>query len=333
MNYLLIGGAGYIGSHIKEQIIKNKKHGDKIIIFDNFSTGFTSFTADADQVIEGDFTNYEALEVVFDKNKIDVVILLAAKIAVGESVKKPIEYYQNNLIGAINTLNCIKKFNVPKLIFSSTAAVYGLGNNIPLKETDPTNPINPYGYGKLTVERMIIDLAATINLKYVILRYFNVAGASDSLKIGYLTKDVKSITHIVPSISSSVFKIKDALQIFGDDYATNDGTCVRDYVHVVDLADAHLQAVNYLENNDSNIFNVGSKNGYSVLEIVKAFEKGNNIKVDYAIGKRRAGDPDFLVADSNKIRTMMNFKPQFNLEDIVKSEYQWREHIIKNAIK
>ncbi|UUD37220.1 UDP-glucose 4-epimerase [Mycoplasmopsis californica] len=330
MNYLLIGGAGYIGSHIKEELLKDKKN--NIIIFDNFSTGFKEFTTGA-KVVQGDFVNYEELKSVFVKNKIDVVILLAAKIAVGESVLKPIEYYDNNVKGAINTLKCIKEFNVPKLIFSSTAATYGLGENKPLKEDDPKSPINPYGAGKLMVERMIQDLANVAEFKYVILRYFNVAGASESDKIGYLTKDQTKVSHIVPVISSSYFNITPELKVFGDDYKTKDGTCVRDYVHVVDLARAHIESVKYLDKNNSNIFNVGSKNGYSVLEIIKSFEKVNGIKLKYKIGPRRAGDPDFLVADSTKIRKLMNFSNIYSLDDIVASEFRWRKNVVKKNMK
>ncbi|WP_373889496.1 UDP-glucose 4-epimerase GalE [Mycoplasma zalophidermidis] len=261
-------------------------------MFDNFSTGFREFTTGA-EVIEGDFTKIGELENVFNQNKIDVVILLAAKIAVGESVLQPINYYKNNVVGAINTLSCIQKYNVPKLIFSSTAATYGLGRGKPLKETDDQKPINPYGYGKLMVENIIKDLAKIHSFKYVIFRYFNVAGASDSLKIGYLTKNQSKVNHIIPAISSSYFNLTQPLKVFGNDYNTADGTCVRDYIHVCDLARAHIEAVSYLDNHDSNIFNIGSKKGYSVLEIINAFEKANNIEIKYHLSNRREGDPDY----------------------------------------
>ncbi|QSF13945.1 UDP-glucose 4-epimerase GalE [Mycoplasma sp. Mirounga ES2805-ORL] len=329
MTYLLIGGAGYIGSHIKEQLLAKN---EKVIIFDNFSTGFKEFTKGA-KVYKGDFTNLNSLEAVFKKQKIDVVILLAAKIAVGESVQKPLDYYNNNIIGALNTLKCIQKYNVKKLIFSSTAATYGLGEGKPLKETDEQKPINPYGAGKLVVETMIKDLARVHDFKYIIFRYFNVAGASDSLQIGYLTKDQSKVNHIIPAISSSYFHITDKLKIFGNDYNTPDGTCVRDYIHVVDLARAHIEAVKYLDNNNSNIFNVGSKKGYSVKQIVDAFEKANNIKIDYEYGRRRPGDPDLLIADSSKIAKEMNFQNKYGIDEIVKSEFEWRNKIFNNKNK
>lgn len=329
MKYLLIGGAGYIGSHIKEQLLEKN---NEVVIFDNFSTGFKNFTCGATDVVEGDFTNLKQLEAVFENHKIDVVILLAAKIAVGESVQLPVEYYSNNIIGAINTLQCIKKYNVKRLIFSSTAAVYGLGENKALKEDDKKDPINPYGAGKLMVERMIHDLSLKQDFKYVILRYFNVAGASDSMKIGYLTKDKSKVSHLVPAISSAYFGFKDFFEVFGFDYNTPDGTCVRDYVHVVDLASAHIDAVKYLENHDSDIFNVGSKSGYSVLEIINAFEKYNKVTIDVKKSARRAGDPDLLIADATKINKVMKFNNKYSLQDIVESEFNWRKFVKDNNI-
>lgn len=327
MQYLLIGGAGYIGSHTSLELLRKNQ---QVIILDNLSTGNSSLINSAAKFYEGDFHSSTLLEQIFKENKIDVVINFAASIVVSESVKNPLKYYYNNVSGIITLLQAMEKFSVKKLIFSSTAAVYGEVENGKAFETGPKNPINPYGASKMMCERIIIDYAQTSDLNYGILRYFNVSGADSSGQIGLIPKQGNNLTHLIPSIADYLAGNRKEFTIFGNDFKTKDGTCIRDYVHVSDLALAHISTAEYICNKQANaIFNVGSNNGYSNLEVLRTFEKVLDHKIDFKFGPKREGDPAILIADTTAIRQALNFNPKHNLEDMIKSELSWRIKLAK----
>ncbi|WP_033161164.1 UDP-glucose 4-epimerase GalE [[Mycoplasma] collis] len=321
--FLLIGGAGYIGSNFAWLLSDLKQN---IIIVDNLSTGNKEFLPPEAKFYETDHNNFQQLEKIFSENKIDVIVQLAAFIKVGESVLKPLDYYQNNINGIINILKLIDKYKIKKLIFSSTAAVYGQNPNQNFSEDDFLNPINPYGQSKLFCEKIIIDYAVNNpNFKYGILRYFNVAGADPDLRSGLFSK-TNNYSLLIPVISNSILENKE-IKIFGNDYQTKDKTCIRDYIHVSDLARAHYLLNNYLNNNKSDIFNVGLNKGISNLEIIKTFEKIIGKKIDFTFSPRREGDPDKLIANNEKIKNILGFKNKYNLKDIIGHEWKWRNKI------
>lgn len=329
MTYLIIGGAGYIGSHTTYELIEK---GNEVVILDNFSSGSKNLVHPKAKLYNGDLKDKKILDVIFEENeKIEIIINFAASIIVNESVSKPLKYYLNNTFSTMVLLEAMKKYHKKFLIFSSTAAVYGLKTDKPILEEDELNPINPYGKSKLMSEIMIQDFAKSNKINFAILRYFNVAGARQDNAIGLFPKEGHKITHLIPAISSFVFdEANNSLNIYGDDYETRDGTCVRDYVHVQDLAKAHHLAAEYIfKNKEDLILNVGSKKGFSVLEVIKMFEKLLNKTIKYKISKRREGDPPFLVANSEKILKKLNFKNDFDLENIVKTELAWRKKCLK----
>ncbi|AAT27679.1 UDP-glucose 4-epimerase GalE [[Mycoplasma] mobile] len=329
MTYLVIGGAGYIGSHTVYELIENN---NKVVILDNLTTGSNSSIHPEAKFYEGDFKDKKILNKIFDENKeIEIVINFAASIVVSESVYEPLKYYLNNTYGVMILLESMKENNKKFLIFSSTAAVYGQKSNLPIREDEDLNPINPYGSSKQMSEKIIQDYAHVNDFKFAILRYFNVAGAHQNNSIGLVPKKGHKVSHLIPSISSFVFNELDSLKIFGNNYDTKDGTCIRDYIHVQDLAHAHFLAAKYIFENKTNlIVNVGSEKGFSVLEVVKTFEKQLNKKLNYEINPKRDGDPAFLVASTTKIAKILNFKPKFSLEEIVKTELAWRKKILKD---
>ncbi|WP_027334207.1 UDP-glucose 4-epimerase GalE [Mycoplasma elephantis] len=331
MTYLLIGGAGYIGSHVAEVI--NKNHKDKVIVFDNLSTGFIEFVEKESIFIQGDILNIDDLDYTFKKNKIDVVIYLAGLIKVGESVQKPLDYYETNIHGLINVLKTMQKYNVNNFVFSSSAAIYG-NNSIHdgyFFEEDKKDPCSPYGRTKFFGEEIIKDYAIANNsFRYSFLRYFNVAGASKSKRIGYLTKNGAKPTHIIPAISYFAFGLSPDFKIFGNDYKTFDGTCIRDYVHVYELAELHvITAEKMIKENKNFYFNIGSSNGFSNLQILKSFEKNLNRKLNYSFGPRRAGDPDILIASNRKICKEFNYQVKTTIYEIVLSEIEFRKAHLK----
>lgn len=332
MNYLLIGGAGYIGSHVAEVVNKNKE--DNVIIYDNLSTGFIEFVEKRSKFIKGDILDIETLDKTFKENKIDVVIYLAGLIKVGESVQKPLDYYQTNIQGLVNVLRTMKKYNVNNFVFSSSAAVYGNNSrhNGYFFEEDPKEPCSPYGRTKYFGEEIIKDFAvANPDFRYTFLRYFNVAGASKSKRIGYLTKNGAAPTHLIPAISYYAFGLTKEFQIFGDDYKTEDGTCVRDYIYVYELAELHvLTAQKMIKENRSLYYNIGSSKGFSNLEIVKQFEKTLGRDLNVKIGPRRSGDPDMLVASNKKLCEELNYEIKSNIKEIVESEIAFRKEHLKN---
>lgn len=322
MKVLVVGGAGYIGSHAVLELIKAQHD---VLVFDNLSSGFQDMVAKEATLIIGDIRDKQALDQVFQKHKdIDVVMHFAAKIVVPESVEQPLEYYSNNVEGVRILLDSMQEHNIKNIVFSSTAAVYGEASGV-CYEDDPTHPINPYGETKLATERMIKWVTEAYGMKYLIFRYFNVAGADHSLKVG-LKKD--QLTHLIPVAIQALIGLRDKLLIYGNNYDTEDGTCVRDYIHVSDLAFAHVLGAEYLSNGGSSTtINLGSNQGYSVLDVAKTVQKLGNMH--YEITERRPGDPAKLIASNDKAKAILKWTPKYGLEDIVRSDYEFRKTLKK----
>ena len=335
MQILVTGAAGYIGSHVVKQLLEQTNY--EIIIIDNLSTGFET-TIDTLKSLDStnkrikyynqDLSDWEKVEDIFKENSIKEIIHFAAFSQVGESMSNPLKYYLNNTVNTTKLIDISIKYGVKKFIFSSTAAVYGEPNkeSIPINESLIKNPINPYGSSKLYSEGIIKDAAiSNEDFKYVILRYFNVAGADLDGKIGECHNPE---THLIPLVVKTALGKRDSIKIFGDDYDTPDGTCIRDYIHVCDLADAHLKALKYLDTNPSDIFNCGYGYGYSVKEVVEAVKKVSQVDFKIDMESRRAGDPAVLISDNNKIKTKMNWTPKYNdLELICKTALDWEKNL------
>ena len=322
---LITGGAGYIGSHTVLNLIEKTDY--KIIIFDNLENGHietinTLLKINPDNIIfeKGDLRNIEDIENVFNKYSIDGVIHFAAFALVEESVQNPSKYYRNNIYGTLNLLDTMIKHNVKRIVFSSTCATYGdIVGQTPIDEKHPQNPINPYGYSKLAVERIMDDYDKAYKLKSIRLRYFNVAGADEKGRIGEWHEPE---THLIPNILKS--NDNKVFTIFGDDYYTRDGTCIRDYVNVLDLAEAHRLSYEYLiKENKTDVFNIGTGEGYSVKEVFEACERVLNKKIPVEIKGRRVGDPAVLYADIGKVKNVLDWKSERSLEDSIKSAYLW----------
>jgi UDP-glucose 4-epimerase len=330
MHILVTGGAGYIGSHVVKEL--SNKSNTQVTILDNLCGGsFDSisvlkkmFTDESlFNFINDDLSNFKAVDKIFQTYSFDAVIHFAAHLQVGESVSNPVKYYLNNTVNTTNLVNLCIKYNVNKFVFSSTAAVYGEPDEVPIKETTDTKPINPYGMSKLMSEQVLIDAAnAHKDFNYVILRYFNVAGADSENRIGECHEPE---THLIPLIIHAAIGKRDRIKMFGDDYPTEDGSCIRDYVHVEDLANAHINALSYLnEKCNSNIFNVGYGHGYSVKQVIETVKRVSGVDFNIEIVERREGDPAELVADNAKIMQEMGWSPKYNnLELICKSALNW----------
>ena len=319
MSILVCGGAGYIGSHTVYKLIER---GEEVVIVDNLQTGHRKAINPAAKFYEGDIRNFAVLEKIFTENEIEAVIHFAANSLVGESVENPLKYFNNNVYGMQILLEAMEKFGTDKIVFSSTAATYGEPEKIPILETDKTAPTNPYGESKLIMERMIKWIP---NLRYVSLRYFNAAGAIESGEIG---EAHKIETHLIPLILQVPLGKRDHITIFGEDYPTADGTCIRDYIHVLDLADAHILALNYLRNGgNSDIFNLGNGTGFSVKEIITAAEKVVGAKIKTEIGARRVGDPAQLIASAEKAKKILHWTPKFtDIEKIIDTAWNWHKN-------
>ncbi len=325
MNVLIVGGAGYIGSFINHLLLEQ---GYNTTVIDNLSAGHRTSLSNKTKFIEGDMADYSLLKKTLQSYKIDVVMHFAAFSLVGESVKNPGAYYENNVVNSLNLLMAMKETGVKYFIFSSTAAVYGEPQNIPITETHTVRPINPYGSSKNLVEQILNGFSIANHLKFVSLRYFNAAGAHPD---GSMGEDHQNETHLIPLILKAVQNEKtggEPLKIFGTDYDTKDGTCIRDYIHVLDLAEAHVLAMKYLlDGGESDIFNLGNGNGYSVLEVIDAAKKIIGKKVPVAMEKRRSGDPAVLVASSEKISKKLGWKLQYaGLETIIKTAWKWHSN-------
>lgn len=321
---LVTGGAGYIGSHVVLRILEESNH--EVVVFDNLENGHLATIKTLKSIrdfdfVKGDLKNKDDLENLFRNFDIDCVIHFAAYIRVEESVQNPRKYYENNLIGTINLLNKMLDHNVKKIVFSSTAAVYGEPKYVPIDEKHPKQPINPYGKTKFMIEEILDDYDKAHDLKSIRLRYFNVAGADSRNRIG---ESHKPETHLIPNILASAENPSKVFNLFGDDYDTKDGTCVRDYVNIEDLASAHVLALKYLaETNQSDCFNIGTKNGNTVKEVFESCERITLKKINVKINPRRDGDPESLVADNANAKKILKWNPQKTLDDSIQTAYNW----------
>jgi len=331
---LITGGAGYIGSHVVKELLRQNQ---ELIIVDNLSTGSQRTLDELSKIksfefIQEDLKNFDAIEKIFKTYNIHTVIHFAASIVVPESIEDPLKYYMNNTVNTTNLVKCAVLHGVEKFIFSSTAAVYGEPTNMPqngIDEEFETHPINPYGMSKLMSENVIRDVAkANERFKYVIFRYFNVAGADIHYNEKHLQPRIgqsfPNATHLIKIASEAASAKREKIYVFGDDYPTSDGTCIRDYIHVDDLANAHILAIDYLDNNESDTFNCGYGQGSSVKEVIETMKKVTQNDFTVINAPRRAGDPSALIANNSKIKTKMHWKPKYDdLELICESAYMW----------
>lgn len=322
MAVLIPGGAGYIGSHTAYKMIDR---GRDVVILDNLQTGHREAAHPRAKLYIGDIRDKAMLDLIFTECSVDAVIHFAANSQVGESVVKPLMYYDNNLYGTMVLLEAMQSHGVDKIVFSSTAATYGEPERVPIMESDRTQPTNPYGETKLGMEKMIKWVAAAGGPDYVSLRYFNACGARDGGAIG---EDHDPETHLIPIILQCANGTRASVSIYGDDYDTPDGTCIRDYIHVDDLAEAHILALEYLEKGGANdVFNLGNGSGFSVSEVVRAAGDVAGKAIPFVMAPRRAGDPARLVASNDKARRVLRFDPKRpDLRDIIASAWEWHKH-------
>lgn len=320
MRLLVCGGAGYIGSHFVR--VAKEKH--EVVVLDNLLTGHRDSVPEDVRLIEGDIRDENLLDEVFSEQHYDGVVHFSASSIVPESMADPLKYYSNNLHGTMVLLQAMTKHGVDKIVFSSTAAVYGEPEIIPITEANETTPKSPYGETKLAMEKMIDWVQKAGKLEYVSLRYFNVAGAHESGEIG---EDHSPETHLIPIVLSHALGKRESISVFGDDYDTKDGTCVRDYIHVMDLANAHLLAFDHLANGrGSDIFNLGSGSGYSVMEILDSAEVLSEMKFNRVISERRPGDPAVLIASSEKARRVLGWEREYtDIKKIIGDAYKWHK--------
>jgi len=322
MTILVLGGAGYIGSHTVYALIEK---GGGVVVIDNLETGHIEAVHEKARFYKGDIRDRAFVDSVLDKEKIDAVIHFAANSLVGESMVNPLKYYDNNVNGTKVLLQSMVAHGLDKIVFSSTAATYGEPEKVPILETDRTEPTNTYGETKLAMEKMFKWTDRAHGLKYVSLRYFNACGAHVSGKIGEAHSPE---THLIPLILQVPLGQREYISIFGDDYDTSDGTCIRDYIHVTDLAQAHILAVDYLmKGNESNIFNLGNGVGFTVKEVIDTARKVTGHEIPAKIAERRAGDPARLIASSDKARQVLLWKPEHaDLEEIISTAWNWHKN-------
>lgn len=330
MAILVTGGAGYIGSHTVVQLLNDNY---EVVIVDDFSNSHPTVLDRIEELTGKEVSFYElnlldkeALTEVFEENDIEAVIHFAGFKAVGESVSKPLKYYHNNITGTLILLEVMQTFGVKKMVFSSSATVYGMDNEAPFAEDLPTSATNPYGQTKVFIEHILSDLAvADEEWSIVLLRYFNPIGAHESGRIGEDPNDIPN--NLMPFITQVAVGILDELSVFGDDYETHDGTGVRDYIHVLDLAQGHLSALDYtLEHTGVEAVNLGTGEGYSVLDVVKAFETANNVEIPYKIVERRPGDIAVGYADPTKAKELLNWEAKYSLEDMCRTSWNWQKN-------
>ncbi len=320
MKVLVTGGAGYIGSHVVRQLAAA---GHDIVVFDNLSTGYR-WAVTAGELVVGDLADEQALEAVFSEHGFEAVLHFAANIVVPESVANPLKYYSNNTRNTLNLLKAVERHQAPYMVFSSTAAVYGMPEQTVLTEGLPLAPINPYGASKMMSERMMMDLAAASSLNYVILRYFNVAGANPDGLLGQATPEA---THLIKVACECVTGQRDGMSVFGTDYETRDGTCVRDYIHVEDLAKAHVMALDYMaKGGESQVLNCGYGRGFTVREVIDVVKSESGVDFPVQETGRRAGDPAALMADNTRIKSVLGWQPDFDdLNTIVRTALAWEK--------
>ena len=317
---LVTGGAGYIGSHMAEML---GEAGHKVVVLDNLKSGKANAVLSAELIV-ADLADQAYLDAVFAQYKFDAVMHFAGLIQVGESVIYPDKYYQNNVAAGLNLLNAVKKFAVKNFIFSSTAAVYGEPKYVPIDTKHALFPVNPYGKSKLMFEQILADYGNAFGLRSICLRYFNAAGADPLARIG---ENHNPETHLIPLVLRAACSEDGSIKVFGNDYNTSDGSCVRDYIHVVDLCSAHLLALDaLLAGAKSNVYNLGNGKGYTVFEVIKAAEKVTGKSIKFEIHGRREGDPAVLVADAERTIKELNWQPQYpDLETIIKHAWQWEK--------
>jgi UDP-glucose 4-epimerase len=317
---LVVGGAGYIGSHLVKELVEK----EDVIVLDNLSTGHREAVDSRAIFVKGNLGDEEDLQMIFSSYPVDAVMHFAANSLVGESVVDPLKYYQNNVASTLTLLKMMLKHNIKNFIFSSTAATYGIPNVEIIDETCPTAPINPYGQSKLMVERILADFSKAYGLNYVVLRYFNAAGAYHTAEIG---ESHDPETHLIPIVLQHLVGKREKVSVFGSDYDTPDGTCLRDYIHVTDLANAHILALEALltEKKSTETYNLGNGLGYSVKEVIETCEKVTGKKATVEIAPRREGDPARLVASSQKIFSELGWKAERDLETIIASAWKWHQ--------
>ncbi len=321
MSILVCGGAGYIGSHINKLL---NKEGYETVVFDNLVYGHRE-AVKWGTFVRGDLANVDEIEAVFEKYPIEAVFHFAAYAYVGESVTEPEKYYYNNVVNTLNLLQVMRKHGCGRIIFSSTCATYGEPERVPITEEMPQHPINPYGMTKLTVERIFRDYQRAYGLQFAVLRYFNAAGADPEGEIG---ESHNPETHIIPLVLDAASGRRPDIKVFGTDYDTPDGSCIRDYIHVTDLADAHLRALRYLEDgNPGDFFNLGNTIGTSVLEVVESVKRVTGRDFTVTLADRRPGDPAKLVGSSDKARRILGWEPRYgNIDTIVRHAWNWHEN-------
>lgn len=321
MLVLVTGGAGYIGSHTVRKLLDKKYD---VVVLDNLSRGHIESIPENVQFEKVDLLDESALKNALDKYPVDAVIHFAAFAYVGESVENPELYYRNNVQGSFNLIKLIKGKKIRKFVFSSTCSVYGNPVKIPISENSPVSPINPYAKTKLNIENILSDFHDAYGIKYVALRYFNAAGDSDDGAIG---ESHDPEPHLIPLVLYAALGKKDSIKIYGDDYPTQDGTCIRDYIHVNDLADAHVKALEYLNDGGTKeVINLGTGSGNSVKEIVEEAKRITGINIKSEIIGRRAGDPAVLVADNSKAKKVLGWKPEYDLSKIIETAWNWHKN-------
>jgi len=323
MTVLVTGGAGYIGSHMVLALVDR---GEDVVVLDNLSTGFQWAVSPKSELVTGDIGDQELAARIIADRSVDAIVHFAGSIVVPESVADPLGYYSNNTVKSRALMEVCVKAKVPHFIFSSTAAVYGIPASNPVYEDNELAPISPYGSSKLMTEWMLRDSAVAYDLEYIALRYFNVAGADPQGRSGQSTPRA---THLIKVACQTMLGQRDHMDVFGRDYDTPDGTCVRDYIHVSDLISAHVDALNHLrDGGKSGVFNCGYGEGYSVLDVVKSVEKAGGKSIDVRDAPRRAGDPPALVAGADKVRAELGWQPQYNdLDTIVAGALAWERHL------
>jgi len=317
---LVTGGAGYIGSHACKALAAA---GYAPVVFDNLVYGH-EWAVQWGQMEHGDLNHRLQIEALFSKYHFEAVMHFAAYAYVGESVENPAKYYRNNVAGTLNLLEAMVANDVKRIVFSSTCATYGEPECIPIAETHPQQPINPYGASKLMVERMLADFGQAYGLRYIALRYFNAAGADPDGEIG---EDHDPETHLIPLVLDAAAGLRDSITVYGEDYDTPDGTCIRDYIHVSDLADAHVLALQSLLRGDSSaVYNLGNGKGYSVSDVIDTARQVTGCEIPVVVGSRRAGDPDRLIGDASLIRARLGWQPDLgSLDSIIETAWHWHE--------
>ncbi len=319
MRILVTGGAGYIGSHAVRRL---QQDGHEVTVYDNLSCGHREAVS-AEQLVVGDLLDGPLLSQTLKQRRIEAVMHFAALALVGESVTDPAKYYRNNVVGALTLFDAMRQADVWRFVFSSTTATYGEPEVMPITEKFRQDPINPYGFTKLVIEQTLADYAQAYGFGYVAFRYFNAAGASPSGDIG---EDHQPESHLIPLVLQVALGQREQISIFGDDYPTPDGSCIRDYVHIDDLADAHARALERLQPGRGEAFNLGTGTGYSVLEVVEACRRVTGHKIPAVVGPRRAGDPPELRADASLAKEQLGWRPQYNaIEPIVETAWRWHQ--------